>query len=123
MDSQWLNEELRNMIERLPRRDAFLVLLQHLRSVVQYEKKNKISMENMSGIWMLILVSPKLLQQKVKVQRFSTLFQNLIMLNASVLPDLLQKTQTRSPTTKQRERSRYDNVDEDLLFHGNSTKL
>lgn len=123
MDNQLLNEELRNMIERLPRRDAFLVLLQHLRCVVQHEKKNKMSMENMSNIWPVILVGPKMLQPKTKVQKFFRLFQNLIMLNASVLPDLLQKTQTGSPILRQRERSRYDNVEELAPSDASSTRL
>ncbi|RZC40980.1 uncharacterized protein BDFB_005881 [Asbolus verrucosus] len=102
--------EVRQMIDQIPKKDVLLLLLRHLRSVIQHEKNNKMSMAVMTDIWMTTLANPVVQQNKKKMQKLAKFFQILISADGQVLPDLLPESE---PSLKIRE-SRYENVLDDI---------
>lgn len=92
------------MVDKIHRKDAILLLFDHLNKVVCHSRKNKMPAIVLYGIWMTTLIPASAGQDmKKKVQK---LFGILLNLNREVLPDLVEETKIRE--------SRYDNVPDDI---------
>ncbi|XP_044260977.1 uncharacterized protein LOC123008963 isoform X2 [Tribolium madens] len=112
LEDSVLRNEIRRMVQRVPRKDALLLLFEHLKKVLRYSKQNKMSAIILCDIWMTTLASST---YKKKVPKFFKLFELLLYLNEEVLPDLIQETRIRE--------SKYDNVPDDITGDQMYTKL
>ncbi|XP_064214416.1 uncharacterized protein LOC103313394 isoform X1 [Tribolium castaneum] len=98
-----LRNEIRRMVQQVPRKDALLLLFEHLKNVLSFSKRNKMSEIILCDIWMTTLASST---YRKKVPKFFKLFELLLYLDEEVLPDLIKETRVRE--------SRYDNVPDDI---------